>query len=1313
MKAKKILAAFIATTMVLSSMSFTAFATDGSTDVPAVDTPVSAENWIDYANTDWYTNAEAETTEFTISSAEELAGLAAITDGKADGITKDTFAGKKITLGANIDLTSKEWTPIEKFEGEFNGADYTISNIANSTNLNRKGLFKSASGDIHNLKIDDVNFTCNETVSDVRAAALIGSAAVGVTISDVKISNVTIDYADVTSSGWFSGLVAEGVIDSQLLNVELSHITISVKNATGTGDNYISGVSGYGVGHQNADRITDREIITEYFTKTSKPLTSYFKNVDVAGLDVDVEGGNMYVGGIHYLGHSGNMGCFSFYENCDVTGLDIDCGVASTYTVGGLMAKCKSGESFDGSDEYTSKNYMENCNVSGAIDSVATNANSVFGGLFGTIGSIHKTVNDSTVDVDINVAAGTVAGAVGTHSSQDGKRRLTIQNSNISGDVKTTDGVAGGVVGLMKQLDDTYLNTNLTLQNTNVSGTVDGSAYAGGVVGFVDTANKDYADRVIIAKDNTISSVISGAVTNSIVNLSKEFYLDAESDTDKYVFGNAAAYVKFDELSVGYKTIDEAVAADKDNLYLLQNAEYNLTIDSDYTLGVGEYTLNGKITAPSDVKITVVGENENNNIDVKYNSAVEENNVFNCFTDEACTEKATLPITKAGVYYTKYEPLYTIEFTNAGDNGVPAVTDIANAAITYGDAPERVGYIFKGWTLGTDETVIAHSELPEKMPAVNRTYVGVWEYNPNVTTYEVVGDRSYGSFKGALEAIDTGDAEQGEIKFKNDNGNDVLVTVISAKTEVTAADANIGASAENVKIIDNESVYADKVEQLAKDGAQNIQRVDTVKYGAVTPDENDSKKLLLNVDIETKVNYTLNGEAETEAIIFKDSVVTVQLKVDDSLNGKKVTVTKEGTDFNKVVTVANGIVGFETTEGFSIYTLDVSALNDLAVDKITENINVVLKKNPKADNKGNEYELWLVAEEGKRIFGFDAAEFKFTYKNTDDKKANDSERNWDIKAASGISMSQTGDLYQFNVANGERNLTGSTEVKIADITFNRYGTITFAVEKDGAEVRTSHLNVNVPKAYNIKNTNLTINNTPNADGDKEDDAIIDGVIFDEEKVDVTINLEGLLPISNIYKVDYQDMTVTIERLGVAADETKVIRLGRDMKDYIGDNDESTTVEHQTRKKEIKGEAEQRMISEYIINTKLAVDSDYVITLEGAGYRTYTYKINKLKSTAVLTFWNDVKNDGSDGVRANTMEKVMESDAAPIKVTFLAGDIVNDGIIDVYDLNAAVSYWHYAFDATKADGVKFNKYDLNRDGKIDIDDVAMVIEGWNN
>jgi hypothetical protein len=90
---------------------------------------------------------------------------------------------------------------------------------------------------------------------------------------------------------------------------------------------------------------------------------------------------------------------------------------------------------------------------------------------------------------------------------------------------------------------------------------------------------------------------------------------------------------------------------------------------------------------------------------------------------------------------------------------------------------------------------------------------------------------------------------------------------------------------------------------------------------------------------------------------------------------------------------------------------------------------------------------------------------------------------------------------------------------------------------------------------------------------------------------------------------------------------------------------------------------------------------------------------------VLNFWNNVKDNDFDVEEGNA--------ASAKKVTFLAGDIVKDNNINLYDLSAVVSYFGMIDLSSDPSKYKYAKYDLNRDGKIDSKDVAYVLVSWDN
>ena len=106
---------------------------DDSYDKEA-DYPVIPDKWDGTADTSWYNDTE---TEFTLSTAEALAGLAELVD------NGNNFAGKTIKLDADMDLgfipagatEPKSFDPIGDdvpFAGTFDGQDHAVSNLYQS-----------------------------------------------------------------------------------------------------------------------------------------------------------------------------------------------------------------------------------------------------------------------------------------------------------------------------------------------------------------------------------------------------------------------------------------------------------------------------------------------------------------------------------------------------------------------------------------------------------------------------------------------------------------------------------------------------------------------------------------------------------------------------------------------------------------------------------------------------------------------------------------------------------------------------------------------------------------------------------------------------------------------------------------------------------------------------------------------------------------------------------------------------------------------------------------------------------------------------
>lgn len=188
---------------------------------------------------------------------------------------------------------------------------------------------------------------------------------------------------------------------------------------------------------------------------------------------------------------------------------------------------------------------------------------------------------------------------------------------------------------------------------------------------------------------------------------------------------------------------------------------------------------------------------------------------------------------------------------------------------------------------------------------------------------------------------------------------------------------------------------------------------------------------------------------------------------------------------------------------------------------------------------------------------------------------------------------------------------------------------------------------------------------------------IENVTVKAPSRNLTINIDFKHGVNSQVK-DYQKMTVTLTNITNSAETATVIELGSDGNKAINNNAVSITEE-------------------------LAYNATYNVEIKGAGYRTVNYQVI-MDDNKELKFWNNFKN---------TAEEVLSGDGMAVNTTFLAGDIIADGKINIYDLSAVVSYFGMKHLTSDVDAyAKYAQYDLNRDGKINSEDVAYVLLSWN-
>lgn len=167
---------------------------------PAFLAEFPTSNWSDYADVSWYNASE---TDFEISTAEQLAGLAKLT--KAG----NKMIGKNFKLMQNLDIQAHLWDPIgynnnNPFSGNFDGNNKTISNLQ----INREGgdwlgLF----GQFVTATVKDLTLDGSKIYGEDTSGGFIGNMAVNSTATNCHVKNVDLVFTSYNVGGFTGGVL--------------------------------------------------------------------------------------------------------------------------------------------------------------------------------------------------------------------------------------------------------------------------------------------------------------------------------------------------------------------------------------------------------------------------------------------------------------------------------------------------------------------------------------------------------------------------------------------------------------------------------------------------------------------------------------------------------------------------------------------------------------------------------------------------------------------------------------------------------------------------------------------------------------------------------------------------------------------------------------------------------------------------------------------------------------------------------------------------------------------------------------------------
>lgn len=207
---------------------------------------------------------------------------------------------------------------------------------------------------------------------------------------------------------------------------------------------------------------------------------------------------------------------------------------------------------------------------------------------------------------------------------------------------------------------------------------------------------------------------------------------------------------------------------------------------------------------------------------------------------------------------------------------------------------------------------------------------------------------------------------------------------------------------------------------------------------------------------------------------------------------------------------------------------------------------------------------------------------------------------------------------------------------------------------------------------------------------------------DGENVVTYFDGNGTLTADDANKIEDVEFTVPTKKLTVnitfpnaIADQAAAYQ---DMKVVVSGSDLAENLEYALGTGE-NAIALENGAYKLVVDGKLTENTAYTVTVSGAGYRTARYTVT-MTDDKTLNFWNNAKD---------TPAFIEEGKGTAKETNFLAGDIVKDGKINIYDLSAVVSY--FGTNNLVSAHPEYAKYDLNRDGKIDSKDVAYVLVSW--
>lgn len=1290
MRVKKLLSSILAICMLLSTMGTAVLAVEEPEApeldfVAAVSDEYPTENWIDSADTSWYTEGE---NTYTISTAEELAGLAKlVNDGTA--FCNGAFNNVTITLAADIDLDGKMWTPIgggEKnntFAGIFDGGNHKISNVTVISSYGNVGLFgRCAMNADFGLSAEVNNFTVENAVVKASGKDAVG-AAIGYGHTELKVDNVNVTgvldifgyrgVAAVVGKGYADiyncTVKAEGTIASQywcaggilghsdencneILNCKViavgdgltidggsyngaggiaGYITsgstvkdAAIEGVVVTGDSYYYG--GYACGNEyTAENV---KVSNVKLMAGGNEITDSHdaEAVEVCVAEVD---GEYYADIVSALKAIKADSVFNLLTDVTITE-DWDCRnngakILVPVTINGNGHTLKFTGKVDDKNWFTVFRFEDDATVKNlTID--AAEATVIQRGI--------SAKGNITVDNFTFIGNGSSAryGVIFGEGSGENIGNIT---ANITGSsfencsYGVSDNRNGQDVKAVTVNNSTFTNAKVLLSAKETL-TFTNNEVEGGSVTI--TSYSDVTELTVTATGNTLDETATNSIVADVIETdSEEFILPVADIEGKKFISIVEAAKSVTEGETATITITDNVS--DENVTVKGNVTIVNGTASTYALRSNPATLNNVIfTVENGASLSLDGFNVTG-LSYIYAKTPDSISVTNCDIDVKTVE----------VIGTNCPPGFVL--FNSNNGGSVEFTFTNNTLLAEPDATEdwyTYSHGIAGWN-SIEKATIAGNTFGSAEAPLGAAAVKLMNFTEDAEV-EVSNNTIYVNSQDSTWGPDA-------IQFyqNNSRANNYTVEISANNFYVDDATAAIGV---NVNAMGNPEQYtggatvAVAPDNKVNDGAISIS--DIIVFGNGINDEGLTRNYV-GLDIKYDADKRIIGG------IFSNK----SLGVEAALANGYATETD----------VAGNLHVVEETRLVDEIKVEFAPASEAEGEKV---YNINLTAGGDVINRLNSADLTFLFSqiEGNNEYEIIASNTEVAINPVDNSKVR----------------------YEFHY-NGKTDVATDTNatITLGQVKFTGYGKFSFAV--DASEKANKTNAAHATKLFdNIVDTfvpgGILADGTVVGDFDITDDTI-NGVVIAIPVRDLTINIDFPNAVTD-QAIAYQDMKVVISGGDLAEDIT--IDLGADAAETALD---------------IFGQADAKFVADfadgsYVINVTdaLTVNNAYTVTVSGAGYRTARYTVT-MTTDKTLRFWNNVM----DGAQVVEIGK----DSSIAKVTFLAGDIVKDNNINIYDLSAVVSYFGSV--STTENG--YAKYDLNRDGVIDSKDVAYVLVSWNN